>query len=332
MKKYYRKISSIFLATMLSISCTFPVFAHEISVNDMHFCVKESEKNNLITQLMLERSKLEVEYSKNRSKIAEIDSQLNSLGVTEVSTFELENRMGIDVSPYYIVNPTSTTRWTSRRVVTTYRGKQYELQIIEGVPTSADSPLRYDSSRVYYEARGVKAGIAKVLQVLSVSALGAIPEIGSELAAGVTVYDAIKGMVSNLTTSTLIDKITGTGVVSLTTHMKFVYVKEYGQPDTGNQVLCYQGNSVTYLLSTISVVDTFENGNLKTLHDVSVSRDSSTVSERYNDYSVPVENFYSYKYNGNSNFTYDYTVKSIKIKMLNRTENYKVPSEFANIS
>lgn len=121
-------------------------------------------------------------------------------------------------------------------------------------------------------------------------------------------------------------------MVSFTSHMKFVFVKEYGVADTGNQVLCYVGNEVAYLVTAISVVDITENGKLCTYHNISTSRNDSSTSQYYNSYSIPAQNYYDYKTNGNNYFTYDYHITHITMSLFGNNTRFATPYEYANIT
>jgi hypothetical protein len=54
--------------------------------------------------------------------------------------------------------------------------------------------------------------------------------------------------------------------------MKYIFVKPYGSADHGNQVLCYVGNKVDYLVTTISTVDSLVNGVSTPIHKVEANK------------------------------------------------------------
>lgn len=327
-----RKYISLFLAIVITIGCTIRSYAMEIGTGNMEVVVEDKEKNEEIDRLFSLRCELELEYEQNAVLISEIDRQLAILGVEEMTAVELASKIGFDVMPCVSANSTSTTQWTSRRVVVTYYGKQYELQIVEGVPTSGSSPLRRNYLNVSYEAEGIIAGTTDAIKVIGISALGAVPVIGDTLSLGITAYDAFNAAVSGLSTSSTIDNVDGSATVSLTGHMKFVFVKTYGASDTGNQVLCYVGSEVSYLVTAVSVVDVMINNKLHTYHNISTSREDGSTSQYYTSYTVPAQNYYNYKTNGNSNFIYDYHITYVTLSLFGNSVRFAAPYEYANIS
>lgn len=221
-------------------------------------------------------------------------------------------------------------------MVVTYNGQHFELQIIEGVPNSGSSPLRVNYTNVDYEAEGVVAGVTNVIKVLGVEAAGNDALVGPFLAAGVNtltlLQDVYHEIESALSTSTVIDDVTGTAVVSISVHMKCIFVKPYQSPDYGNQARCYIGNSATYTISTISIMDVYENGVLNTYHDVSTGVTDTSTSAYYNDLTLPAKNYYNYKYNGLINYPENYKVYGVKISIFDTERTFSVPSELPPIT
>lgn len=328
----YEKYLACILVCVMILSSTTHVYAVENGTQNMDVIVEDEEKNRQIDQLLSERCELELEYEKNIVRINQIDKQLEFLGVEEITMDEVNQKVGQRVMPRYSVSSTSTTKWTSRRMVVVYTNKQYELQIIEGVPIAQNSPLRNDYTHVQYSKEGFVAGAVDAIKVVGVSALGFAPEIGTVLSVGITAYDAFNAFIDNLTTSTIIENVEGTAVVSFTSHMKYVFVKSNGSTDAGNQVLCYVGNMVDYLVTTVSVVDTMVNGVSSPTHSIEVSRQDSSTSKYYSNYNVAAQNFYNYKMYGDSDFIDDYRIVYVTLSLFGEDSQFAVPSEFPNIS
>ena len=328
MKKYL----ALILVCVMILSSTTYVFAAENDTQNAVVIIEDEEKNRQIDQLLSERCELELEYEKNIVQINQIDKQLESLGVEEITMNEVNHKVGQRVMPRYSVSSTSTTKWTSRRMVVAYANRQFEFQIIEGVPIAQNSPLRNDYTNVQYRKAGFTAGAVDAIKVVGVAALGSLPEIGAVLSAGITVLDAFNAFISNLTTNTIIERVEGTAVVSFTSHMKYIFVKPNGSADTGNQVLCYVGNIVDYLVTTVSVVDVMVNGVSTPTHGIGVSGQDSSKSKDYSDYSVPARNYYNYVTNGDNNFVYDYQITYVTLSLFGQNSRFAVPSEFPNIS
>lgn len=328
MKKYLAFI----LACMMIFGCNIQSHAAEIETQNMMAIVEDEERNTKIDQLFQVRCGLELEYEKNEVLIDQIDKQLKSLGVEEITVDEVRSKMGQNVMPCVSVSSTSTTTWTSRRLVVAYANKQYELQIIEGVPTSQSSPLRKDDCEAPYKKSGFVAGAVNAMKVVGVSALGAVPDIGTTLSVGMTAYDAFKSYMSGITPNTVIENVQGVALVSFTSHMKYIYVKPNGSTDLGNQVLCYAGSMVDYVVTTTSVVDRLVNGVSTPIHNVEAMKQDSSTSKNYSNYTLPAQNYYNYKTNGNSNFVYDYHITYVTLNLFGQNARFTAPSEYPNIS
>ena len=108
--------------------------------------VQDTEK---VDALFDERGELATDFDKNKERIAQIDAELSNLGVDFLSTSEVtqlltkqnaDKSMNIE-QPLVALPTVKNVTWTSTRQVTVYRGKEYELQIIRGVPNGDSSPL-----------------------------------------------------------------------------------------------------------------------------------------------------------------------------------------------
>lgn len=331
-----RRLLSVLMVVFMLAAGVLQANAVVIGDDVVGTIVHDKEKNDRIDELFALRNRLETDYEANEVQINQIDRELELLGVETLSHAEAQNKLGADVLPMVTVGSTSTTRWTSRRVVVTYNGQQYELQIIEGVPISGSSPLRKNYTNVDYEAAGVVAGTTNVIKVLGAEAAGSAAVVGSYLAAGVStltlLQDVNHAIEDALSTSTVIDDVTGVAVVSLSVHMKCIFVKPYQTSDYGNQARCYIGSSATYTVSTVSVMDVVVNGELHTYHDVSTGVSDTTTSAYYNDLTLPARNYYNYKYNGVTNYPENYRVTNVKIRIFGTDRWYAVPSEMPAIT
>lgn len=328
--KHTRLIACLLILIFLS---NYTLFANaiEITQEDIGVIIHDQEKNETIDQLFLLRNELELNYELNKVQIDAIDQQLQSLGVETISHAEAASKLGIDALPTINFTSTDSTRWTSRRLVTTFRGQHYELQILEAVPISASSPLRVDYQNVCYEAEGITAGVTKVLTTVAVSALTAGSVIGEPLSTGITLLsllgDSYETIMDSISTSTVIDRVTGSATISFTVHMKYILVKPYQAPDSGNQLRSYVGNSVSYLITTLSIIDVLENNQIVPYHDVSASVRDTAYCPYFDDYSIATLNYYDYYYNHLNDFKYFYAIRSIDFNIFGNTESYSVPYE-----
>lgn len=168
----FRRFLVCYLVMSILVNCGLLVDAAGIAEDEMDVIVHDQEKNEEINELFALRSQMELDYEANEARINQIDDQLELLGVENISYGEVLDKLGYDAMPLVDFESTATTKWTSRRVVVTYNGKQFELQILEGVPVSGSSPLRKNYSNVQYEAKGIIAGVTAVIKLLGVNALG----------------------------------------------------------------------------------------------------------------------------------------------------------------
>ncbi|MGN0999033.1 MAG: hypothetical protein ACI4PO_05725 [Faecousia sp.] len=332
--RFKRTISSL-LILMIMIQFVLCTSATASSI-DTEIAIEDAEKNQLIDELFSQRMALEHDYEGNRDRINEIDQQLEQLGVETLRTSEDLSLLCDDGAvPLWEPISTSTIRWTSRKLITTYRGYHYELQIIEGVPLSGDSELRKNYTKVNYRAEGITAGITKAIiasafcYAESTGTSIAAEFVGNKLNQGITlldmVFEAGEEIKESLSTSTVLDRVEGSAVISFTGHMKYIYVKPYQTTDAAYQGLFYIGNSVSSIITTVSVVDVMINNQLVTYHSVTTRAEDTVRSEYYDDYSQAVANYCDYHYNHNGNFHQDYTVFYMNLDILGSTNNYALP-------
>ena len=125
----YEKVFSIYSRVIMILESNTHVYATESETQNMVAIVEDEERNRKIDQLLSERCELELEYEKNIVLINQIDKQLESLGVEEITMDEVSKKMGQSVMSRYSVSSTSTTKWTSRRIVVAYANRQFEIRL-----------------------------------------------------------------------------------------------------------------------------------------------------------------------------------------------------------
>lgn len=213
-----------------------------------------AQQNNTYGQediLYKERAKLCIDYDKNRKEIEEIDKRLETLGVEEIPEEEVveilkevENYSLEEIPALMIAVPRENgVKWTSSRRISIYNGKKYEIQELRAIPSSANSSLQTTTSTVTKSATGVTAR-RNLAKIFVTSVLGNIPGVGGELSTGITIYQALKGLYNDLKETETINNIKASYVHRLGVEYTLVFVKPYGMPDAGNQVLCYAGNNI----------------------------------------------------------------------------------------
>lgn len=329
-EEIYMKIMRIF-AWMLMLTLLMqsgPYVSAVANNNDTEVVVENMEKNRMIDELFALRMSLEHDYEANRDEIDEIDRQLSQLGVETLSAEDVANLYGVDgVAPLWEPESTPTIRWTSRKLITTYRGYHFEVQILEGVPISGNSPLRKNYTQVNYSARGITAGVTKAIVATSSNAFSEF--LMRKLSTGVTflsmLSDGMAAIQESLSTSTVLDRVEGAAVISFSGHMKYIYVKPYETSDAEYQGLYYYGNSVSCIITTVSIVDTLIDNQLVTYHEVETSVQDTIQSQYYNDYSRAVANYWDYNYNYNTNFKQDYTSYYLNLNILGNNNLYALP-------
>jgi hypothetical protein len=315
------------MTLVLFSQCYLLAHAASISADDSEVIVHDAQKVQQIDELFALRSALSLNFDQNATAIYQIDQQLSQLGVEIISYGDILCKMGCDVDP--LATPVSAdpnTQWTSRRSVVTYRGQQYELEIIDGVPLNSNSFLRENYLYVEYNDYRIVAGTTGVIETIGVTALGELPDVGKlitlfDIAAdiGGTIYDAI-------TPTTVIDAVAGSASIFMSTHMRYVFVKGYGSSDS-YQKLGYMGNLLTYNIVTVIAQDSEmgEHGSVA-IPNVTVNQTMTAQSVYFDDYSVALRNYYNFRNNINEPYVCEYTLQTITLKILGREQIFRIPN------
>lgn len=208
-------------------------------------------KSQKIDSLYVERAELCMDFAKNNEQIKKIDEKLEKLGVETLEDEEVVELLR-DVENYDISSVPSVAiatpseygiKWTSTRNVVIYRGKQYEVQELKAIPTRPTSSLQTTTSSVTKSATRATAS-KNLAKIVATEVIGHIPEIGGDLSRGITIYQALKGVYQDLKKTDTVYNIKAAYVHRLGAEYTLEFVKPYGARDSGNQVLCYAGNSV----------------------------------------------------------------------------------------
>lgn len=307
----------------------------DISADSTDLIMFNPEREHQINELFAHRSKLEVDFEENVDAIQKIDEQLAQLGVEEISHGELLSKMGYDALPAANVDTSEVnTLWTSRRNVVIFRGQQYEIQIIEGVPKNGESSLRMNYGELGYENPRITAGVTEIIQHLGIAALGGVPVL--EFTGAVTIMDVVSEItgsaVDNLQPTTVFRFVDKTGLASFSSHMKVIFVKGYGSSDS-YQVLGYVGNFVTYNVGTLFVTDSemTEHGSTGEI-EADLDFERTAYSEHFYDYSIAVQNYYNYRNNVNAEYICEYTINYIAISIVGEEKNFAVPHGIPYVS
>lgn len=326
----FRRIFITLLLCLFMAPLILSVTADEVVSDYLDILViQDRERNDRIEELFEIRGKLELDYANNIDEINHIDLMLEQLGVEEVSSAEVMTKLGT-YSPDYDVSSTEYVRWTSRRLVVTFNGQHYELQILEAIACHENSPLLDSLAMVSYEADGVEVGIQNAAKVVAAKAWGmALDGFGDYLIStgnpyltlGVCLYDAISfskdvsdAFKEAMSTSTVLDKVEGTASVMMSTRMRYIFVKPYQTQDYGNQLLSYIGNAVTYGITIITNCWEFTDNDV-VLHRYTTDLDGTSYSPYYDDFSVPARIHYNYKYNGIKDFNDRFFIREMTFRL-----------------
>ena len=297
---------------------------------DGEVIVHDLARNQRIDYLFYLRSQFELDFEENMEEILRIDQELRELGVETLTNEEIVSKMGNTALPMVELPTSPSTNWTSRRVMVTYAGQHYDLQIIEGVPTSTSSSLWIDDGFVSHTAEGFMAGTLNVIDAKLCGATGSIPIVGDVI----TVYDAFAEIAETynnaFSETTIVESATGVALITMKTHMKFIYVKGYGSGDQ-MQLLSYVGNSVYYLITSTTSKPFMINGELQPKH-VTASYEATEESDFYTDYSVPVKTYYQLRNYVAPVVTVDYSFKTLDVYILDKWEEMVVPYEMMHVA
>lgn len=316
-------LSFVFMLLMMPSSA----YAQQISSEVISFD-DNLELQSYIDSLYVKRNELALDFDRNKEQIDQIDQELASLGVEEISYAELANKLGSTVSPQYTVNqPDSYTTWTSRRYSYNYQGNLYEIQVITGVPNSTSSKLSRIAEFHSNPSYGITVGSINALKVVAGSVIGNLGNVGQGLGVAITLYDAAKAYVSGLQKTTVFEDVYATYKANISANMRYVFVKTYGSADSGNQILCYVGNYATYITSIDIDDQIYIDGNLTPVH-IDHSHSGSIQSTHYDNYSSIASSRYLRHKQGDSDwYEYNY-VASITMTTLTGDINVALPIEY----
>ncbi len=304
-----RRVISLVLVLLFISQCFTFVRASDISTEDMGPVVYDGEEYSGIRELLALRNSLETNYKENEALIARIDLKLERLGAEEVSSAEIMEKLGV-ASPEYYIPSTTDIKWVSTRLVTTYNGQHYEVQIYDGIPNCSTSRLIDDNGICRYDADGLIAGIAKAIRIVGADgAQGAIEHItnSQKLKTGLTILDVIltandvaDEIKQSLSTSTVFKNINGVALVSFSTHMQYVFVKPYQTSDQ-QQLLYSVGNITSCHMTTVAAL--WKEGDSEPVSEHLVREEhSSSQSNYYDDYTHAVKKCHDYRPYGITEF------------------------------
>ena len=263
-----KKLLSIGLVLIVLVSCCTPAaWAQETS--EEGFYIVDAERHQEVERLFELRASLEPNFEDNVEEIAQIDMQLELLGVEEITYDELPTLMFTGVAPRVTPLPRQNVKYLSERIVTVYNGEQYELQIMTSVPENKYSELRptvqfnvkTDDMR---EADKIEFCTAAAIGVIgyftNISTNDVVKAVGNQITSAFTLYDLYHAYEDMISPTTIVHGVECTGYMSLAIHERHVFIKNYGSPDEGYQILGCISNRVSYLATILREGELIVNG------------------------------------------------------------------------
>ena len=258
-----KKILSVTLVLVL-LFLSIPTHAYAVVPGEDSIGTTNEVNSLTIDELFALRAQLLFNPNATDEDFEQINAQLCSLGVVEISAADVVSKIGADVKPLVEVSDTNDTSWYSKETVVVVWGRQYTVQIITGQFKNQNSPLvkTYDGTRQY---NGAQIGAVNAVQVLAEDIVTAsisnyIPTVGSFLSASKTLYDVWSEIDSSLSPFSVVEDAAYSFKIQMATTVKLVYAKNTGSPDAGYQILGYVGTRVDYNVGIYIPVYTTENG------------------------------------------------------------------------
>lgn len=241
MKKFFT-----FLLMSVLIVNSFP-----LNIN-----ASSSIDNDILIDALLDK-RAEYILSENNEKINELDIQLNSLGVTKLTsseTYQLFNNTEYTNNSIttYVTKPVSDTiTWFTSRSDYTYNGTTYEIQTLTAQANSKNSNLTKTGTKVLKSTYDWKIGNMNALKIVGSEIAGVIP--GASLA--ITVYDLLNPYLSGISKETSIVDIEASYTYSHITTVRFKYIKIKGQSDTMQNLTHISTSAITEVTTTVPTID-----------------------------------------------------------------------------
>lgn len=285
------------LLIVITLLSAFPVNTLAASSSSSKEIVSE-EQVNAIDKLYLMREELASDYKKNAEKIAMIDKEILNLGAIEVSDKYVmsKNYSNSNVPSDRAELPTNYgVKWTSYRQRMNVNGSMFELQIITGVPNTADSPLLSHSLTFNKTPDASYQAICELVYSLAAAGAEKVPGVSKII----TVAEIAKKAYNLVTVgnSETVYGVNCSANTAVTSTIRYGYVKFDGSADS-RQIWMYMGNSSRCETDfTIGYNKRNTNGSYTAtnLHQKVVY---TIQSAGYTDYYTMCWNFYKYRTNG----------------------------------
>lgn len=203
-----------------------------------------------ITELYAERGV--VLAQKKEGYLEEYDrlgKELEFFGVDFLSPNEVDSKMEIAMKTYegptpkVIRPPNGKYIWSSYRDDWVKNGVTYEVEHLTAEPSANSNILKGTQARVIQATINLEAATTNLI---SATIKAGASEINTPTSVIITVYDAVKGFVSdvNFGRKTIIPDITVNYTVSWFQNIDFMYVKKLGESDD-KQVLTFMSSAVS---------------------------------------------------------------------------------------
>jgi len=182
------------------------------------------------------------------ARVAELDAALTAAGVETISAEAVRERFPeayeffggqahdtVAAAVPAVVAPShaSINFRTMPRTKITYNGKKYEVQILNADPTTKASKLRGTGNASVRAKGSLKASATNVLVATAKGAVGWTPKG----AVALTIYEATKGAISGMKTTTVVTDIEASYTWGYTMSARFVYLKQEGKADSFQNIV-----------------------------------------------------------------------------------------------
>lgn len=204
---------------------------------------EQDARERQIQALYDERRELINQETPDLVAICEVETQMHELGVDFLSYEQVKTQfpdanyenatfnISLDtVMPNATVPSSSVNSWSTYRVSNYYyEGQYFNIQKLVAEPISESSSLWEEGQRAVSFSVDWVAGVTNLLTVVAETAAGAALENYSWV---LTVYDALKGLLEGITTTTEIRPSDVLYWYETQTTAIFAYTKIEGQPDS----------------------------------------------------------------------------------------------------
>lgn len=338
MGKMKKKIIKGFICTVIMVSILAMGETDLLANNNETIQAYTEEELNSINKKINELRAKRAEYYSvgNQEMIDKIDQELYEYGVEQVNISDVQdfittngndnnvitNRKSTGVSTYMLPEPVvnnNRASWEKRSYNTVYQGAVYSIvEYNEYMSPNVDKRY-FVKDYAGIEAKTSNTTFGKTLFKAVASTLtnigGNVNGNLAVLSTGLSIYDAVKDVMTSVNKSTTINDVEAVLKYKTTNETVFVYAKKYGDSDN-SYVMAYSGNvihsQVTCIISGLKYIN-----NKAYPDDITSSIYFDSYSPKYNGRSSEACCNYNLISSG-KNPNCNYNVYSFKIQLFDK--------------